>query len=418
MAVPSPSKANEFGSAVKISLCMIVKDEESMLPRCLKSVQGFVDEIIVVDTGSTDRTVEIAQQFGAAVYHHPWKDDFADARNVSLQYAQGDWILALDADETLMPDCIPALQAAIENPHCLAITLLREEMGAQQNPYSLVCRLFRRHPQIQFQRPFHETIDDDITALIQQEPHWEVHSLSTPAIAHDGYRPEAIAQRQKSDRAERIMSRYLKAHPQDAYMCSKLGALYVTQGQHALGLSLLEQGLAAQPEASATHYELHYHLGLAYTATHQIAMAQQHYELALETELPDLLKLAAYINLAALYSDSQNWTQAEALLTYVALIQPDLADSECAAIAHYNLGLVYKAQGNFSAAITAYAQAIALHPNNPEAYQNLGVVYFKQGQVLESLAAFQEAIVLHTLQGNTAEAQRLQQTLADMGWQV
>jgi tetratricopeptide (TPR) repeat protein len=418
MAVKPPSKANQSGSSVKISLCMIVKDEETMLPRCLKSAQDFVDEIIVVDTGSTDRTVEIAQQFGAAVYHHPWKDDFADARNASLQYAQSDWILVLDADETLMPECIPALQPALTSPNCLAVTLLREEIGAQQNPYSLVCRLFRRHPQIQFQRPFHETIDDDITALMQQEPRWAVHSLSTPAIAHDGYRPEAIAQRQKSDRAERIMSRYLKTHPQDAYLCSKLGALYVTQGQHALGLSLLEQGLATQPEASATCYELYYHLGLAYTATQQIALAQQHYELALETELPDVLKLAACINLAALYSDSQNWNQAEALLTYIVLIQPDLADSRCVAIAHYNLGLVYKAQGNFSAAIAAYGQAIALQPNNAEAYQNLGVVYFKQGQVLESLAAFQEAIALHTLQGNTAEALRLQQTLADMGWQV
>ena len=418
MAVPSPFKANPSGSAVKISLCMIVKDEENMLPRCLKSVQDLVDEMIVVDTGSTDCTVEIAQQFGAAVYHHPWRDDFADARNASLQHAQGDWILALDADETLMPDCIPALQSAFDNPHCLAVTLLREEIGAQQNPYSLVCRLFRRHPQIQFQRPFHETIDDDITALIQQEPHWQVSSLPMPAIAHDGYRPQAIAQRQKSDRAERIMSRYLKAHPQDAYLCSKLGALYVTQGHHALGLTLLEQGLATQPEAAATCYELHYHLGLAYTAIQKIALAQQHYEQALEAELPDVLKLAAYINLAALYGDSNQWTQAEALLTYVLLIQPDLADSGCAAIAHYNLGLVYKAQGNFSAAIVAYEQAIALQPNNPEAHQNLGVAYLKQGKVLESLAAFQEAIALHTLQGNTAEALRLQQTLADMGWQV
>jgi tetratricopeptide (TPR) repeat protein len=391
---------------------MIVKDEENMLPRCLKSVQALVDEIIVVDTGSTDRTVEIAQQFGAAVYHHPWTDDFADARNASLRYAQGDWILALDADETLMADCIPALQSALDNPHCLAVTLLREEIGAQQNPYSLVCRLFRRHPQIQFQRPFHETIDDDITALMQQEPHWEVHSLPIPAITHDGYRPEAIAQRQKSDRAERIMSRYLKTNPQDAYMCSKLGALYVTQGHHTLGVTLLEQGLATQPEAAATRYELHYHLGLAYTATQQIALAQQHYEQALETELPDVLKLAACINLAALYSDSENWTQAEALLTYVVLLQPDLA------IAHYNLGLVYKAQGNFSAAINAYQEAITLQPNNAEAHQNLGVAYFKQGQVLESLAAFQEAIALHTLQGNVDEAQRLQQTLADMGWQI
>jgi tetratricopeptide (TPR) repeat protein len=412
MATQSATEINGLVSSVKISLCMIVKDEEALLPRCLQSVQNVVDEIIVVDTGSTDRTVDVAQQLGAAIYHHAWKDDFAEARNESLRHAQGDWILVLDADETLIPDCLPALRQAVQSPNCLAVTLLREEIGAQQNPYSLLCRLFRRHPQILFQRPYHETIDDSAAMLLQQESHWELYSLPTAAIAHDGYRPEAIAQQGKSDRAERIMSGYLQAHPQDAYICSKLGALYVAQGRNAEGLALLQRGLALQPEAAAIAYELHYHLGLAYAANHQIALAQQHYEQALATELSDSLKLAAYINLAALYSDHNAWTQAEALLTHVLAIQPEWA------IAHYNLGLVYKAQGNFGSAITAYQQAIALQPYSPEAYQNLGVVYLKQGQVLESLAAFQEAIALHILQDNSDEAIRLQQTLAEMGWQV
>jgi tetratricopeptide (TPR) repeat protein len=395
----------------KISLCTIVKDEEALLPRCLASVGGIVDEIVVVDTGSTDRTVDIAQQFGAAVYLYPWQDDFAAARNKALCHAQGDWILVLDADETLLPACVAELRVAIANPHCLAVTLLREEVGAQQNPYTLLCRLFRRHPQIQFQRPYHETIDDSVTALQAVEPHWVIHSLPMPAIAHDGYGPEAIAQHQKSDRAERIMGRYLKAHPQDAYICSKLGALYVTQGRNAEGLALLQQGLAAQPEASAVRYELHYHLGLAYVAGHQVALAQQQYELALATDLPDVLKLAAYINLAALYSDGQAWAQAEALLTYVLEIQPELA------IAHYNLGLIYKAQGNYGAAVEAYELAILLQPDAPEAYQNLGVVYFKLGKVPEGLAAFRAAIARYA-SDNPAEAQRLTQAIGDMGWQI
>ncbi|WP_404786830.1 glycosyltransferase [Altericista sp. CCNU0014] len=395
----------------KISLCAIVKDEETLLPRCLQSVQNIVDETIVVDTGSTDRTVEIARQFGATVYQHAWNDDFAEARNESLRRAKGDWILVLDADETFIPGCFLELQRAICSPDCLAVTLLRQEIGAQQNPYSLICRLFRRHPQLQFQRPYHETIDESVAALMARESHWTVVSLPTPAIAHDGYSPEAIAQHRKSERAERIMSRYLQAHPQDAYICSKLGALYVSQGRNPEGLALLQQGLALQPEAPAIAYELHYHLGLACAANHQLDLAQQHYEQALAAKFPDVLKLAAYINLAALYSDRHAWTEAEALLTRALKIQP-----ECA-IAHYNLGLIYKAQGNFSAAIAAYQKAIALQPNSAEAHQNLGVVYFKQGQVLESLAAFQQAIALHSID-NPAEAQRLRQTLADMGWQV
>ena len=82
-------------------MCMIVKNEETMLPRCLDSIKDWVDEIVVVDTGSTDRTVAIAERYGATVYHHPWENDFSKHRNQSLSYATGDWILILDADEEI-----------------------------------------------------------------------------------------------------------------------------------------------------------------------------------------------------------------------------------------------------------------------------------------------------------------------------
>jgi hypothetical protein len=84
-----------------LSLCMIVKNEQANLVRCLSSVKDVVDEMIVVDTGSTDRTKEIAAALGARVFDAPWNDDFAEARNISLSKATGDWILVLDADETL-----------------------------------------------------------------------------------------------------------------------------------------------------------------------------------------------------------------------------------------------------------------------------------------------------------------------------
>src|SRR5690348_3827247 len=84
-----------------ISLCMIVKNEEKYLERCLKSVEGVVDEIIIVDTGSTDQTTEIAEKFGAKILRYQWNDDFSSARNYSLKNAKCDWILILDADEEL-----------------------------------------------------------------------------------------------------------------------------------------------------------------------------------------------------------------------------------------------------------------------------------------------------------------------------
>ena len=85
-----------------ISVCLIVKNEEEFLPQCLESIKDVVDEIIVVDTGSTDRTVEIAKSFGAKVYHHAWENDFSKHRNQSIGYASSDWIFILDADEKVV----------------------------------------------------------------------------------------------------------------------------------------------------------------------------------------------------------------------------------------------------------------------------------------------------------------------------
>src|SRR3989338_2535121 len=90
-----------------ISLCMITKNEEKYLEQCLNSVKAFVDEVVIVDTGSIDKTKEIAKRFNAKIYDFKWVDDFSAARNESLKYATKDWILVLDADEVLEEkDCL------------------------------------------------------------------------------------------------------------------------------------------------------------------------------------------------------------------------------------------------------------------------------------------------------------------------
>ena len=93
-----------------ISLCMIVKNEEKLHSSCLESVKIIVDQMVIVDTGSKDRTIQIAKNFGADVYQYPWCDNFSKARNESIKYATGDWILWMDADETLDPKSIPELK--------------------------------------------------------------------------------------------------------------------------------------------------------------------------------------------------------------------------------------------------------------------------------------------------------------------
>ncbi len=127
---------------MNVSLCMIVKDEEEVLPRCLESVKGIFDEIIIVDTGSRDRTQEIARSFGAKVSSFVWKDDFAAARNYAFSLAEGDYLMWLDADDVVTSENAEKLKALKEE---LARTLPDVVMC----PYELVsggeviCRYFR-----------------------------------------------------------------------------------------------------------------------------------------------------------------------------------------------------------------------------------------------------------------------------------
>jgi len=92
-----------------LSLSMIVRDEAERLVACLESVAGFVQEMVVLDTGSSDDTVAIARQQGATVHELPWPGDFAPARNAAMQLVHGDWVLVLDADEQLLPEARPDL---------------------------------------------------------------------------------------------------------------------------------------------------------------------------------------------------------------------------------------------------------------------------------------------------------------------
>lgn len=390
---------------MKISLCMIVRDEEAQLPQCLKSVQGIVDEMVIVDTGSGDRTIEVAKRFGARVYSFDWCDDFAAARNESLKHATGDWIWVLDADEVFVPEIFPLLKQVMERENTLAITLLRQEVG--NHPDSLISRVFRNRSDIQFQRPYHELVDDCVADILQREPHWQVIELPGVAMRHSGYGAAAIAQRQKRDRARSIMERYLSQHPEDAYICNKLGALYIDSGEVAKGVELLQSGLRNAQREPLVLYELHYHLGGAYTQIQQLSQAKHHYQQAVEQPISTHLKLGAYHNWGNLLLEAGDLSGAKARFQQAVEISPKVA------VAQVNLGLALKALGDLEGAIARYQQAIQLQPDYAEAYQNLGVVLLKVGRVAESVEAFQRAIALHEQQGSD-EAIRLRQSLQAM----
>lgn len=393
---------------MKLSLCAIALNEEVALPKCLSSVQGVVDEIVLLDTGSSDRTIEIALSFGAKVYDYKWCNDFSAARNEALKYVQGDWVLVLDADEVLVPEIIPNLQQAIANETYLLINLLRREVGATSSPYSLVSRMFRRHADIYFSRPYHALVDDSVALILEREPHWKIGNLPGVAIDHVGYQKNAIASLNKFDKAKAAMEGFLTAHPQDPYVCSKLGALYIEQDLLPKGIELLERGLQFVDVNADIAYELHYHLGIAYNRLQKPQKAIAHYESAIACNVYPMLKLGAYNNLGALKRANGDLNAAKTAFQTALEIDPNFATG------YYNLGLTLKAMGNFTGAIAAYNKATSINPSYADAYQNLGVVLLKAGLVTDSLAAFNQAISLHDEQNPTA-AQQLRQGLQELG---
>ncbi|MGF1520604.1 MAG: glycosyltransferase [Nodosilinea sp.] len=381
-----------------ISLCMIVKDEAATLARTLESAQGVVDEIVVVDTGSTDDTVAIAQFYGAKVHSFDWVNDFAAARNKSLRHATGDWVLVLDADEVLLPETAQVLQrldqgqplGEIAAADVLALNLLRLELGAPQAPYTLITRCFRRLPEITFNRPYHETVDDSIAALQAQAPRWQVITLGEVALHHTGYDPAIVVQRGKFERARTTMAGYLAEHPDDAYLLNKLAALYVESDQAAAALPLLNRALKQTDSLDElTRYELHYHRALA-QADHPDQAASD-YEAALAQAVPPRLKLGAWINYGSLKKAQGELEGAIDLFEQAIAAEPNLA------IAHYNLGSAHRARGYLGEAIAAYERAITLNPNYPEAHQNLGVARFKLGQLPQALRSFRRAIDIYEI---------------------
>jgi glycosyltransferase involved in cell wall biosynthesis len=153
-------------TAPRLSLCMIVRDEAANLPVCLDSVQGLVDELVIVDTGSTDTTRDIALARGARVVDAPWTGDFGAARNLALAEARGQWILVLDADETLSPASRVRLRELIagnDAPRCAYNLVQKNQLATPGAHVSVhIVRLFPNDPRVRFERPIHEQVNTSL----------------------------------------------------------------------------------------------------------------------------------------------------------------------------------------------------------------------------------------------------------------
>ncbi|QEH37741.1 SPBc2 prophage-derived glycosyltransferase SunS [Aquisphaera giovannonii] len=239
----------------KVSLTMIVRDEEENLPRCLGSVAGLFDEVIVVDTGSRDRTVEIARGFGARVFDFAWVDDFAAARNAALARARGDYAFWLDADDVVEPD----ERAKLER---LLASLPAEE--SEQAAYVVRCacdpepdgrggntvvdhiRLFPAREGVRWTYAVHEQILPALRRAVVPV-RW-----SDVTVRHTGYSDPALRGR-KLERDARILEAELAERPGDPFVLFNLGSIAVERQDWPRALELLQRSLSGSaPSDSIT----------------------------------------------------------------------------------------------------------------------------------------------------------------------
>ena len=232
-------------SPFRISLAMIVRDEARCIQRCLDSVRGVVDEMIVLDTGSTDDTVALAQAAGAEVHHFTWVDDFAAARNAALELCTGDWRLVMDADECLAEgaDVLRGLRS--EPPDFVGVLEVESETNDGQVGSIVQARLLTA--EVRYEGRVHEQPVHDLT-----------HRRLPVRLAHDGYLPEQL--QRKSGRNRRLLHAALRKDPHNAYLRYQLGKDHEAAGEHddaVAAYSLAYRSTAAAgPSAPPWRHEL------------------------------------------------------------------------------------------------------------------------------------------------------------------
>ena len=192
-------KEFSFDPMTMLSICLIVKNEENNIGRCLSSLSQITNkEIIIVDTGSTDRTKIIANQYQAEIIDHKWNNDFSDARNIAMEYARGDWVLILDADEELAPNSYQNLKTDIMRPNIIGYRLPLENVGSPLHGVNYVPRLFRNAPGLYFIGKIHETI---YASLLVAGEQWNMkQDMGSTRILHHGYQPDQIKIKDKIKR--------------------------------------------------------------------------------------------------------------------------------------------------------------------------------------------------------------------------
>lgn len=268
--IAAPPSVRDKGKGGTVSLCMIVKNEENHLARCLRSAKPLVAEIIVVDTGSTDRTKDIAAVFGAQVWEFAWNDNFSEARNFGLSKAAGEWILVLDADEALSggdhENLRKILAAARGRPAAYRIRTrnysnqmntvgfrmnrgeFAEEEGLGWFPSDKV-RLFANDPRIRFDYPVHELVEPSLKKL-------KIPVSGCPIVVHHYGTLKDATTLEKTRKYRELDRNKLMKHPKGAAALKELAIQSMRVAKHAEALGFWRRFIRLQPRSAEAYLNM------------------------------------------------------------------------------------------------------------------------------------------------------------------
>lgn len=351
-----------------ISLCMIVKNEADVIANCLRSAQEAADEMIVVDTGSTDETAAIARRAGAKVYSREWRQDFAAARNESLELARGKWILVMDADEWLSDGHAALLRRYVaDNPAADGIFVrIRNYVGAGDkhagSSVSSALRLFRNKRPYRYEGRIHEQI---VQPILTANPAAKL-LFSDIEFQHGGYLPEVVRRKNKVERNMTLLQQELRQTDSESFHRYNLGVEYIRSGdcERALEQFRLSRGGTDLRQSSFGHIVVLREINcLQALGRFDEAIALSGMATEAFPDYPDL-----FLNLGRIHYHLRQWEKAEvALLQALAIGEapPRYTSVSGAGTygASFHLGKTYEQSGNFDRAASQYASTLKTKPD-------------------------------------------------------
>lgn len=263
---------------VQLSLCMIVRDNARTLPACLESIRPWVDEMVIVDTGSMDETPLIVEDYGGRLFHFPWCDDFSAARNESLKHARGRWIFWMDSDDVIPPECGRGMRELVigrdPDPSVLGFVMQVHCPGGGEDGDADVTavdhvKLFRNRPDLRFDGRIHEQILPAIRRAGGDVAWTDFY------VVHAGSDQSAEGQERKRVRDLRILSQELTERPDHPFTLFNLGMTHVDGSNFAEGAEFLHRSISASGQGES-------HLRKAYALLVYAEMRRGRMEEALE----------------------------------------------------------------------------------------------------------------------------------------